>query len=185
MRGSCGCVRQKQWKQIRAMENYRHKRTKKRSLRVTKDHARKSTVDIQFGQTPGWVKKEGEREREREYTRILSNTEASIFRRKREEGARQNRPVTARRQRYCLKTADYGARYIGDHRRNRHTLPFIDVQWASGKKLDWRSIELENNLETRGRKRKFAGGQLELRERKRERESGRGLLADNYAQFAQ
>ena len=32
--------------------------------------------------------REKEREREREYTRILSNTEASIFRRKREEGAR-------------------------------------------------------------------------------------------------
>jgi len=38
-----------------------HKRTKKRSLRVTKDRARKSTVDIRFGQT----REERERERER------------------------------------------------------------------------------------------------------------------------
>jgi len=40
-----------------------HKRTKKRSLRVTKDRARKSTVDIRFGQTRGERERENERKR--------------------------------------------------------------------------------------------------------------------------
>lgn len=38
-----------------------HKRTKKRSLQVTKDRAEKSTVNIQFGQTRGTNKKGGKK----------------------------------------------------------------------------------------------------------------------------